>query len=517
VTIAANIFKQSKDPLLNTGTVATVGDIWIDLNDVPATIKTLVTATGVTAYWAVKKSEILGSEISLSGQTPKSIESDESILFKINGANKFKISSATIPSGTVRIGELSTTTIVPPSWDQLSIANPESEINVTPAPQDAYSRYNITNFSDESGGGFVFKVGDEKLLSLRPLATPRLNLRNIFAAPVEGQIVIGDSALTYDDMADATIDSAKLVVNGNMVIGNSSKANFIAFRGTEGDDIIGHTYIGERVYRNTSTATLIGSELILFKGNDGTGGAAGYEDRIRHIAGKHVFQTWTTDASVAGTFNQIATTSSLRDRLVIHDGGAIVTGNLSASGSIYSTGATINGPLQLTGYLTAGSGEFAGQTRFYISPYFDGLATTSLPANAYIDGSGKLLVSTGGSGSVRAYGKISPTDFVSGGFPIFNYGAGVSSVTLSGLPAYSGECQVNLSSALPDSNYVVITSPIDNTYMTGYYGEKIGPPDAYVTIVSSSRFNFNYPFVEYTQASGASVERNYPLAFTVIR
>ena len=55
-----NIFKQSKDPLLNTGTVATVGDIWIDLNDVPATIKTLVTATGVTAYWAVKKSEILG-------------------------------------------------------------------------------------------------------------------------------------------------------------------------------------------------------------------------------------------------------------------------------------------------------------------------------------------------------------------------------------------------------------------------------------------------------------------------
>lgn len=381
------IFKQSKDPLQNTGTstIATIGDIWIDLNDVPATIKTLVTATGGVAYWAVKKSEILGSEISLSGQTAKSIDSDESILFKINGANKFKISSATIPSGTIRIGELSTTTIVPPSWDQLSIANPESEINVTPVPYDAYSRVNVTNFSDESGGGFVFKVGDEKLLSLRPLATPRLNLSNMLAAPVEGQIVIGDSTPAYDDMDTATIGSAKLVVNGNMVIGNSSKANFIAFRGTEGDDIIGHTYIGERL-RSDYPAGSEGSELILFKGNDAQPGVN--VDRIRHIAANHVFQTWGPDSSVAGTFNQIATTSTAKTRFSISPGGrdgvtpVVIVGDPQIpfpSGPGSQPEFAVYGNAQITQSLSV-----AGNT------FLTGLATVTALANLYVDGAGKL-------------------------------------------------------------------------------------------------------------------------------
>lgn len=364
------IYKQSKSPLLNSTNTATVGDIWIDLNDVPATIKTLVTATGVTAYWTLKKSEILGSEISLSGQTPKSIESDDSILFKIGGRNNFKISSATIPGGSTRPGELlpsgidSVTSNI--NWNELAVANPTGDVDVTPVPYDSYSRNIVTNFSDESGGGFAFKVGEEKLMTLRPFRSPAIS--NRLPAPLEGQVVIGSpTQLGYLDMSlFNNANSAKLIVNGNLHIGNSTFSNFMSFGGTYSDDAAaaGHTYIGERIYESPEK-----SELIIFKGNDPT--ISGYDtgpDRIRYIAGNHVFQTYLTN--VQGTFSEIATTSSAVTRMSISS-----QGDVSIAGNTYLTGlATVTALANL---------YVASDGRLYKSDSVDFAFESSLSTSGY--------------------------------------------------------------------------------------------------------------------------------------
>lgn len=74
-----------------------------------------------------------------------------------------------------------------------------------------------------------------------------------------------------------------LEVSGNLVIGNE-----LSFGGLSGDEF-GNTLIIERRY----TAAQPRNELLLFKGNNSGGGDQG-PDRIRHIAGQHVFQTYNS-------------------------------------------------------------------------------------------------------------------------------------------------------------------------------------------------------------------------------
>ena len=86
--------------------------------------------------------------------------------------------------------------------------------------------------------------------------------------------------------------------NSGLYIGSNANGdnNFITFYGTTGDGpgSYNHTFIGENLYGGSE-----GSELVLFKGNDidNNGGGSPGPDRIRHIAARHVFQTYDTALS----------------------------------------------------------------------------------------------------------------------------------------------------------------------------------------------------------------------------
>src|SRR6056300_1458105 len=79
------------------------------------------------------------------------------------------------------------------------------------------------------------------------------------------------------------VPRGKLEVNGNVVIGQQ-----LTFGGLSGDEF-GNTHIIERRYNTDYSRT----ELLLFKGNEASSVDTG-PDRIRHIAGEHVFQTYTS-------------------------------------------------------------------------------------------------------------------------------------------------------------------------------------------------------------------------------
>lgn len=79
-----------------------------------------------------------------------------------------------------------------------------------------------------------------------------------------------------------------LHVNGNIALGSSNSSNYITFKGTTGDTTPNEftmTWIGERIYDATEK-----SELLLMKGNDVV--ATSGPDRIRHVAGEHVFEVY---------------------------------------------------------------------------------------------------------------------------------------------------------------------------------------------------------------------------------
>jgi hypothetical protein len=105
-----------------------------------------------------------------------------------------------------------------------------------------------------------------------------------------------------------------ITMSGDLKIGNGTSPNTIYFYGTTGDNPGGynHTFIAERLWGGTES-----SELVLFKGNDiGNGNEAvnvsnSGPDRIRHIAGAHLFQTYTS--SLSGSVEDVCTSSALKN------------------------------------------------------------------------------------------------------------------------------------------------------------------------------------------------------------
>ena len=104
--------------------------------------------------------------------------------------------------------------------------------------------------------------------------------------------------------------------NSGLYVGSNANGdnNFITFYGTTGDGpgSYNHTFIGENLYGGSE-----GSELILFKGNDidsNSGGSPG-PDRIRHIAARHVFQTY--DTALSGGWTTICDSTAPATKLEI--------------------------------------------------------------------------------------------------------------------------------------------------------------------------------------------------------
>ena len=132
---------------------------------------------------------------------------------------------------------------------------------------------------------------------------------------------------------------AKLEVNGNVVIGQQ-----LSFSGLAGDEF-GNTHIIERRY----TAGQSRTELLLFKGNESSGVVTG-PDRIRHIAGEHVFQTYTSSGDTFG--NILAEKDGQLDKpLVVCDNGVVVVGGNrdDADGIGVNTKLVVNGDIEFAG------------------------------------------------------------------------------------------------------------------------------------------------------------------------
>jgi hypothetical protein len=130
-----------------------------------------------------------------------------------------------------------------------------------------------------------------------------------------------------------------LEVNGNVVVGQQ-----LTFSGLEGDEF-GNTHIIERRYNTGFSRT----ELLFFKGNDASSVDAG-PDRIRHIAGEHVFQTYTSSGeSLYGVGDILETMDSQIDKpLVICDNGILVVGGQrsDSNGRGANTKLVVNGDVE---------------------------------------------------------------------------------------------------------------------------------------------------------------------------
>jgi hypothetical protein len=110
--------------------------------------------------------------------------------------------------------------------------------------------------------------------------------------------------------------ASTVYANSGLYIGSNANGdnNFITFYGTTGDGpgSYNHTFIGENLYGGTE-----GSELVLFKGNDidnNSGGSPG-PDRIRHIAARHLFQTY--DTALSGSWTTICDSTTPVTKLEI--------------------------------------------------------------------------------------------------------------------------------------------------------------------------------------------------------
>ena len=130
-----------------------------------------------------------------------------------------------------------------------------------------------------------------------------VNSRTLWGQPFNG------TANVSGDMTGV----GSITMSGDLKIGNGTSPNTIYFYGTTGDSPgdYNHTFIAERLWGGTES-----SELVLFKGNDlGNGNEAvnvkgSGPDRIRHIAGAHLFQTYTSP--LAGSVEDVCTSSALK-------------------------------------------------------------------------------------------------------------------------------------------------------------------------------------------------------------
>jgi len=135
------------------------------------------------------------------------------------------------------------------------------------------------------------------------------------------------------------IPRGALEVNGNVVIGQQ-----LSFGGLTGDEF-GNTHIIERRYSATQSKT----ELLIFKGNESTSVSDRGPDRIRHIAGEHIFQTY----EAGGEFYEILENmDNQTDKpLVVCDNGLVVIGGNrgNADNRDTNTKLVVNGDIEFTG------------------------------------------------------------------------------------------------------------------------------------------------------------------------
>jgi len=137
----------------------------------------------------------------------------------------------------------------------------------------------------------------------------------------------------------------KLQVDGNLRLGGSNTSNYIAFRGTTGDNpgAYDHTYVGERLYGGDER-----SELLLFKGNDFDSGSG--PDRIRLAAAEIRFDTYSSTA-VSGSFESVATSANVTNKMTLTNAGNLGIGTTNPGAKLsVGSGSLVDGnvPVQIS-------------------------------------------------------------------------------------------------------------------------------------------------------------------------
>ena len=154
-------------------------------------------------------------------------------------------------------------------------------------------------------------------ISLTNLSSTNATISNLVANGNSN--TMGAIITTGGNVGIGTVSPGEILdVRGNLRVGNSTQANYIAFSGTFNDSpgSYNHTYVGERIYSSGTE----NSELFLFKGNDIT-------DRIRLLSGEIGFDTFS--GTVSGTFDGVGTSGARR--LTIANGGNVGIGTTSPS------------------------------------------------------------------------------------------------------------------------------------------------------------------------------------------
>ena len=251
------------------------------------------------------------------------------------------------------------------------------KVGIGSTQPSAFLEVTGSGFADPTENGILLHNHDDGDAIIA--VETRLNVGNAFTSYIleDGGVLTGwSSGVTYNDdfritenyrrVSDSSATAlfissadrdvgigtdqprAKLEVAGNLVVGNE-----ITFGGTLGDEF-GNTRIIDRIYGTQFTQ----SELLLYKGND-SGAINQGPDRIRHIAGEHVFQTYTTPGGTLYGDNQIIETmdAKLNKSLVITDLGStgivVIGGNRSDAAAAYAedsgTKLVVNGSIVFTG------------------------------------------------------------------------------------------------------------------------------------------------------------------------
>jgi hypothetical protein len=160
----------------------------------------------------------------------------------------------------------------------------------------------------------------------------------------ENEFLYTDAGISYNPSTNSlgigtNNPGEKLQVDGNLRIGSSTTSNYIAFRGTTGDDQILYktTYIGERLYGPDEK-----SELLLVKGDD-TVSPFG-PDRIRLASGEIRFDTINVGLTPGGipnyplTFDEVGVTTYLSNRMILTSDGNLGIGTTNPTSKLQVAG-----------------------------------------------------------------------------------------------------------------------------------------------------------------------------------
>lgn len=224
---------------------------------------------------------------------------------------------------------------------------------------------------------------------------------------LSGGITASSASLTTISTGNIT-PGDKLDVMGHLRIGNSTQSNYIAFRGTFGDGNgnYDHAYIGERIYAPSEF-----SELLIFKGNDASGGSG--PDRIRLLAPELRFDT--VGFALSGAFDTVGTYGSTR--MLIDQNGNVGIGTVSptvaldvngtiAGTNMQSTSSITSNSLRLTGTASSLDMRGSGNVNINIQNVGAGASQTKIHSNndgkTYFQSSGDVIFAGIDSTAVRS-------------------------------------------------------------------------------------------------------------------